>query len=1204
MDPSGISVCSGGFTVFRLIHKCLSVLLCLCVLCLLLPAGTAQAAAVRDADASTVNQWKKYFDPASGANSTLYAGGVWTDKSVFLDAASAKEALGLSSPLSTQDPEHFMAVLSAIASTKSVHGRYAVPTDTVFVLDMSGSMTAQQRLDNMVPALNNAIGRLMDLNVENRVSVVLYYGLETNHSSDPLGASPAASSHVMLPLGRYEPDKGEYLHLEFKYVKDTPTDDNYGEYTLSVVAKTPDGKAVNPNDTEHPDNWKMNFTVENNATYIQNGLLRAWNEVFKSASTVVGPDGDPLQRGRSRMPIMVLMSDGAPTSTTTRFTQSVAANGGNNRVATSHNVMGFLTQLTASYVRTQMQSHYRNGGNGYQPLIYTLGLGLSAAEQGAKPAYVARQVMDPSSSPIIPTDTGYFRTEPSFDTLWSDYLALKNKSDKTMSVTFQKPSDYDNGVGTSGTITYNAEAVNRHYVNRYFDAQSASDLNAAFSRIVDEIIIQSMYYPTEVDENQQNHDGYLTFTDRIGEYMEVKDVKGIVLGGTLYSGENFAKQLTQGTMGTPEAPLGMGDDFIRSVRTRLGIDRDTAQKLVDDAWNDGQFAYNASTGEFSNYLTWFADANGKFLGGWTSNTTGIPSGAAFRIRSYGYLDNITQYGINSNLMYVSVQVRTEIKADGTDGDSIVQLKIPAILIPLVKTDIAIQNMGLPDESYTYTYTGSQPLRLLYEVGLKDGINAYTAASIVDSDHPTDADGSYIFHTNQYDLQEIEDLHDAVQSGSPGDSHINTLSYFTPSRENERYHFNTDTYIYVKNGSSYTPYTDPAAPSGTLYAPYSVYQFQGTGASGSAVRKDIYYPLTAGALAEAVREISTGRWYVPIHTVRRYTAEAIIAKARGTDISPVDTVFLPVVHAHGSDHHSATVLGNNGYIKMKPQTIEVPVSVQKALNQHGGLSHGLDGFSFQLLDSASNVLQTVASDASGSAVFAPLSYDGRHAGKTYTYTVREVKQDENGMLYSTELYTLDVAVNWNPHDPDQLLAAAQWRNQPGVVSPTFTNNYYSPTAQLQLEALKLIEIKGNVDHGVDGFSFELLDSADNVLHTAVSDDEGRVLFAPLSYGIADAGKTFTYKLREVAGEDFYMEYSEQTYTLSVSVSWDESDPGTLTVNAAWTDLNPGDAQPTFTNIYKLYIPSSGDDTPLILWAALSVLSLTGMLVLISRRKRMN
>jgi len=1203
-----------------MIHKGLSALLCLCFLCLLLPAGTAQAAAVRDADASTVNQWKQYFDPASGANSTLYAGGVWTDKSVFLKADDAQQALGLSSALSTQDDEHFVAVLSAIASTKSIHGRYAVPTDTVFVLDMSGSMTKDvldnsnppeevNRLESMIPPLNTAIGRLMDLNVENRVSVVLYYGLETNKAGDPLGSSPATSSHVMLPLGRYEPTSNEYLHLDYVYFKDTPTDDKYGEYTLKVVAKKPDGSDVNPDNPNNPDNWKMNFTVENNATYIQNGLLRAWEEVFKNADTVVGQDGDPLQRGRSRMPILVLMSDGAPTSTTTDFTSFENANGGNNRVATSHNAMGFVTQLTASYVRTKMKDQYHNDGNGYQPLIYTLGLGLSAEEQGAKPAYVARQVMDPSSSPVVPTSTGYFQGEPSFDTLWAEYLALKNKQNQTMSVTFQNPSDYDNGVGTSRTITYNAEAVNRHYVNRYFDAPNPNSLSAAFSRIVDEIIIQSMYYPTEVDENQQNHDGYLTFTDRIGEYMEVKDIKGLVLGNTLYTGENFAKQLTEGAMGRPDAPLGLGDDFIRSVRTRLGIDRDTAQKLVDDAWIDGQFAYNASTGEFSNYLTWFADANGKFLGGWTGlneevnpTPTAPPDGAAFRIRSYGYLDNITQYGINSNLMYVSVQVRTELNADGTDGDSIVQLKIPAILIPLVKTDIAIHDMGLPNESYTYTYTSSQPLRLLYEVGLKDGINAYTAASIVDSDHPTDADGSYIFHTNQYDLPEIEDLQQAEQVGSPGDPHTNTLSYFTPSRENERYHFNTDTYIYVKNGDRYTPYTDPAAPSGTLYAPYSVYQFQGTGASGSAVRKDIYYPLTAGALAEAVQESSTGRWYVPIHTVRRYTAEAIVAKARGTDISPVDTVFLPVVHAHGSDHHSATVLGNNGYIKMKPQTIEVPVSVQKALNQHGGLSHGLDGFRFQLLDSANNVLETVASDASGSAVFAPLSYDGRHAGNTYTYTVQEVAGNESGMLYSPQEHELNITVSWK--STDQLQVAAVWNNQPGVIKPTFTNNYYSPAAQLQLEALKQIEIEGNVDHGLEDFTFELLDSNGDVLQTAVSDVEGRILFQPIPYGIADAGQTFTYTLREAAGEDDFMEYSEETYTLEVEVSWDKAEPGTLTVNAAWTDLNPGDAQPTFTNTYKLFIPPAGDDTPIGLWAAMALLSLTGALVLISRRKRMN
>ena len=55
-------------------------------------------------------------------------------------------------------------------------------------------------------------------------------------------------------------------------------------------------------------------------------------------------------------------------------------------------------------------------------------------------------------------------------------------------------------------------------------------LISAFDRIVKQIIIQSLYYPTLVDGNEDDvdHDGYIEFIDDIGHYMEIKDIKGII----------------------------------------------------------------------------------------------------------------------------------------------------------------------------------------------------------------------------------------------------------------------------------------------------------------------------------------------------------------------------------------------------------------------------------------------------------------------------------------------------------------------------------------------------------------------------------------------------------------------------------------------------------------------------------------------------
>ena len=89
----------------------------------------------RVVDANTMDGWKKYFDLDN--LDTTNAGGVWTDKSVVIDAAQ----LGNDNIVMTNDDENFLTVLSAIATNKEVVGYSTIPTDTVIILDLSNSMT-------------------------------------------------------------------------------------------------------------------------------------------------------------------------------------------------------------------------------------------------------------------------------------------------------------------------------------------------------------------------------------------------------------------------------------------------------------------------------------------------------------------------------------------------------------------------------------------------------------------------------------------------------------------------------------------------------------------------------------------------------------------------------------------------------------------------------------------------------------------------------------------------------------------------------------------------------------------------------------------------------------------------------------------------------------------------------------------------------
>lgn len=63
----------------------------------------------------------------------------------------------------------------------------------------------------------------------------------------------------------------------------------------------------------------------------------------------------------------------------------------------------------------------------------------------------------------------------------------------------------------------------------YFAATDAEGLNDVFNAISEDM--QQAASPTEVTNNDPHHSGYITFTDILGEYMEVKGVNAVVYAG-------------------------------------------------------------------------------------------------------------------------------------------------------------------------------------------------------------------------------------------------------------------------------------------------------------------------------------------------------------------------------------------------------------------------------------------------------------------------------------------------------------------------------------------------------------------------------------------------------------------------------------------------------------------------------------------------
>lgn len=936
--------------------RVLSILMCLALLISYLPAAVVRADAAnpgnRVADPSTMDTWRDVFLP--DLLNTNNAGAVWTDKSVFTDTVDFA-----GTGIAQNREDSFLVALSAMASNMTVTGVANVPTDTMMILDLSSSMynggnRNPDTVRTMLDSVNRSIEKLQDLNVNNRVGVVIYYGgVDRNQSN-------ASNSMVLLPLDRYSGTTS--------YLKANVSGGRLISVAVNAGVKNSAGAAM-PQTTR---------TVTDVAgTYAQLGILDAMDQLLKADTTV--PATADYQPGAARVPVMIFMSDGEPTAATHSFTQKVSAGMGNNTVSIrSASETDFVTQLTAAYAKEMVDGHYAQT----DPLFYTLSLGSS----------VSLAVMDPQNHTTT-TINGY----------WEKLLA-----DGSVDITvYNSP----NGWGaptvkktyTVSTATVRGKAfpltkAQRDYVDKTFTASNAAQLTDAFGNIVDQINLVSKYTPTLV-YGDADLSGYISFVDKIGKYMEVTDIKGVLIDNTLYSGEELARNFVTGggSLGTYDAPTALGDEMVWAVQSRLGLgSTDEARTLIGLAYEYGQLSYTSPT-EFSNYIGWYANAAGQFLGFWHEDIQTMPeptadaaTDPAFIIKSYGYLGKVdeSQGVAASDMMYATVQVRRNIAT----GEQSMVFAIPAALIPLITYEVTL---GMDGEMTGLTVSGAEhPIRLVYEVALQEQINEFTLIDAVSADYlaaNTNADGSVNFYTNQYEAD-----------NTTGYGKVNTYSYFNPSRQNNKYYYLEDTPVYTD--TSGTLYKGSAQPEGVFYRAYTVYTPDGA--------QTVYRRLSDAALATA-RQAADGSWYIGAGNVHVNLDGYTISKEENRT-NTLSDANIPFVDAHnhsvgdlGYNFIVGSTLGNNGRITLIPET---GIVLSKTMAE--GVAAPNTPFRFVIsnkTDSADNgVYDAVLVDENGSRTPASVSFtDGSATVAVAAGQTLYIGGMRAGTVYSVEeIQTLD------------------------------------------------------------------------------------------------------------------------------------------------------------------------------------------------------
>lgn len=390
----------------------------------------------------------------------------------------------------------------------------------VFVLDFSASMTwgvdstavsasdgSDSRIQYMVEALNGAVHTLAETNPNNRVAIVTFNRV----GSTLLPLTELSEENLQ---GIRVPENGSApAYLELSGFDGTTGQDN-GKARVTCH--------IGPDRSAETDS----------KTNIQYGLYEGMSILAEEAQTTFTlSDGSEV----TRIPNVVLMSDGAPT------TISLAENGdqwwkgldynggesvgwGDNEQAWSAN--GFLPLLTAAYMKNAVTANYYGKAPGENSAnIYTIG--FSTNRQTDEMAELAGLVLDPGKK-LAAAETSEVPEIRLIYQAWQTYLQNRNPTVHYVTESSRRSRDLTVAVAEDAC---NPSSLN--YAAAYFSAESSDQLEAAFSQITSMITAQAQA-PTRVSGSDPVHDGYITYSDPIGEYMEVKDVKTI-----LYSGRRF-----------------------------------------------------------------------------------------------------------------------------------------------------------------------------------------------------------------------------------------------------------------------------------------------------------------------------------------------------------------------------------------------------------------------------------------------------------------------------------------------------------------------------------------------------------------------------------------------------------------------------------------------------------------------------------------
>lgn len=355
----------------------------------------------------------------------------------------------------------------------------------------------------------------------------------------------------------------------------------------------------------------------------------------------------------------------------------------------------------------------------------------------------------------------------------------------------------------------------------------------------------------------------------------------------------------------------------------------------------------------------------------------------------------------------------------------------------------------------------------------------------------------------------------------------------------------------------------------------------------------------------IREYAQGKDGVT-YDANTYMVRVQLADKEGQGTLTVDSIQFFAADGETPLDNSAVVF-NNSYAA---EGVDLTVTAQKQLT---GRSMADGEFSFRLScnDDPANE-QTVTSDANGRIAFA-LHYDdkdGTGTQETHTYTVTEVRGDNDTITYDDTAYTFTVEVidDGTGHLTTKV-------TQPEAM--VFRNVYTPKATSITLAGNKVLN--GRAQKAGE-FTFELCDANGAVIATAANGENGYFAFPALSY---DEAGEYTYTVREKDTGVGRVTYDKTVYSVTVQVRDEDGQlkadiilpasgltfTNTYTPEPAQTPAptpkpttSPAPAATAAPTPAPARIPQTADSFPLALLIGLLAVSGGALAVLLTARKR--